>query len=228
MKSGKKIHLVFHPRNISSMIHSFQSTSQSFNILQLFLITNMLTTCWFLPVLAGLWDCTTNFVGETGAIFGGSVAVLTTLAYSIGRYWNTAGGGGPAVQCGAWYAWYGNYTYDWDQFLVASGSSVVAMVLWGLLAFGLRVGLTRLGFNPKELPGISGVLSYLPGFKFITGGGLDFDLMDAVGLGRFNRKPTQEQGNGGAEGKTFEGDLADKNAKNSEVAAVSGGEAYRA
>ena len=183
----------------------------------------MLTTCWFLPVLAGLWDWTTEFIGETGVIFGGSVSVLTTLAYSIGKYWKTAGGGRPAVECGAWYAWYGDYNYDWDQFLVASGSSVVAMLLWAVPAYLLRVYLGIHG------PGISGVLSYLPGFKFITGGGLDFDLMNAVGLGRFNTSKEQagkdkEQ----SEAAVFEGELAEKDTQHEKVTNVSGGDAYKA
>ncbi len=76
--------------------------TQKYTILQLFLITNMLTTCWFLPVLAGLWDVTADFVGETGAVFGGVAAVLTTVAYGAGRAWGKTADGAEALECGAW------------------------------------------------------------------------------------------------------------------------------
>ncbi|GAX81943.1 hypothetical protein CEUSTIGMA_g9371.t1 [Chlamydomonas eustigma] len=157
--------------------------TQSFQILQLFLITNMLTTCWFIPVLCGLSDFTTDFVGETGVVFGGIVATLTTIAYSTGKYWHTAGAAGDALQCGSWYAWYGDVNYDWDQFMVACSFSVVGMLMWSVPAYILR---RYFGIHG---PGISGVLCRLPGFRFITGDGLDCDLLEVTGLSRFVKKP---------------------------------------
>ena len=56
------------------------------------------------------------------------------------------------------------------------------MIVWAVPSYLLR---RLLGIHG---PGISGVLGYLPGFKFITGSGLDCDLMELVGLGRFNAK----------------------------------------
>ena len=46
------------------------------------------------------------------------------------------------------------------------------------------------GLCGVEAPGISGILCYLPGFKFLTGGGLGFDLLAAMGLGRFGAAPS--------------------------------------
>lgn len=56
------------------------------------------------------------------------------------------------------------------------------MILWAVPAYLLR------RFFGIHGPGVSGVLGYLPGFKFITGSGLDCDLMQVVGLGRFSDK----------------------------------------
>ncbi len=77
------------------------------------------------------------------------------------------------------YAWYGAITYDWDQFLVASGSSLAAIFLWAGSAYLLKrfVGFQGIG--------VSDILSHIPGFRFFTGSGLDFDLMDYLGLSRF-------------------------------------------
>lgn len=37
------------------------------------------------------------------------------------------------------YAWYGNVNYDWDYFLVASGFSVIGMLIWMAGAALLRM-----------------------------------------------------------------------------------------
>ena len=80
---------------------------------------------------------------------------------------------------------------DWDQFLVAACASVAGMIVWAVPAYLLRRFLGIHG------PGISGVLGCLPGFKFITGSGLDCDLMELVGLGRFNAKTKAPEDDGG-------------------------------
>jgi SSS family solute:Na+ symporter len=153
---------------------------RKYQVLSLFLIANMLTTCWFLPLLSGLFDWSSEFVGETGVIFSGSAAVLSTIFYSAGRWWWKAGNYFDAFDCGAWYAWFGNVSYWYEYFLVASGSSVIAMILWGTGKLLLKkVGIQGIG--------ISDILAYIPGWKFISGEGLGFDLMDKMGLGRFNK-----------------------------------------
>ena len=65
------------------------------------------------------------------------------------------------------------------------------MIVWAVPAYLLR------RFFGIHGPGISGVLGYLPGFKFITGSGLDCDLMELVGLGRFNPKTKAPEDDGG-------------------------------
>lgn len=161
--------------------------TRKYKVLQLFLISNMLTTCWFLPLLSGMFDYTRDYVGETGVLFSGSAAILSTIFYSAGRWWYHAGNGHDAFECGSWYAWFGNINYDWDYFLVASGTSVIAMLFWGAMR---RVANYLCGLCGVEAPGISGILCYLPGFKFLTGGGLGFDLLAAMGLGRFGAAPS--------------------------------------
>ena len=153
--------------------------TRKYKVLQLFLIANMLTTCWFLPLLSGLFDWSTEFVGETGVLFSGSTAILSTIFYAAGRWWWKVGNYRDAFDCGSWYAWFGNISYTYDYFLVASGSSVIAMIFWG----SCKLLLKRVGIQG---PGISAILANIPGFGFITGSGLGFDLMEKIGLGRFN------------------------------------------
>jgi hypothetical protein len=58
-------------------------------------------------------------------------------------------------------------------------SSVIAMLLWctGKLLLK-KVGIQGIG--------ISDILAYILGWNFISGEGLGFDLMEKMGLGRFN------------------------------------------
>uniref|UniRef100_A0A7R9V1J1 Uncharacterized protein n=1 Tax=Chlamydomonas euryale TaxID=1486919 RepID=A0A7R9V1J1_9CHLO len=169
--------------------------TQKYSILQLFLIANMLGVCWFLPVLSGLWDFTTDFVGENGCLFSGSFAVLWSVFYGAIRA-SEHTSGGEAVECGAWYSWWGNYNYEWDYFLVACGASFVGMVMWG----SIKYALWRLfGFKGRSL---SQLIEKFPGFTFITGGGLEFDLMEKIGLARFaykSAKPIDSTSNSGSE-----------------------------
>lgn len=157
--------------------------------------THTSVQCWFLPVLAGLWDWTTDFIGENGCLFGGSFSVIiTTLVYGPARATETTSGSA-AVECGAWYAWWGNVNYDWDYFLVASGASVVGMAFWGACKWALKRVAGVEGYT------ISDIIGGWPGYKFLTGGGLDFDLMDAIGLSRFNNPEGNiQQGKGKAVG----------------------------
>ena len=62
----------------------------------------MATTCSFLPVLLGLWDCTHQYITESAAIFGIVVAYLTCTAYGIGRNWDNPEAAGNRIQYGAW------------------------------------------------------------------------------------------------------------------------------
>ncbi|GFH13867.1 uncharacterized protein HaLaN_09825 [Haematococcus lacustris] len=113
---------------------------QGYPILSLFLITNMLTTCCFLPMLSGI-----------------------------------LGGAWPSTKR---YAWYGNVNYEWHYFLTAAGSSVVGMLLWAGCAYLIR---RTTGW---EGPGVSAVMQRLPGFHFITGGGIGVDLLACITRGR--------------------------------------------
>ena len=140
-------------------------------VLQLFHITNVLTSCCFIPVGVGLSDRLRPFVSETCAIFGCCIAMITTTAYGIGRQWNNYETSKEAVDQGAYWVWYEDITYSYDIFLVASGFSVVGMVMWAVPAWLLK------RFAGVEGPGVTGLLKGLPGFKYITGEGLPVDLL---------------------------------------------------
>ncbi len=62
-----------------------QVALQSYQVLALFLIANMLTTCCFLPVVSGVYDCTHKWVSETGAIIGCVSGIFFTCIYGAGE-----------------------------------------------------------------------------------------------------------------------------------------------
>ncbi|KAJ9528615.1 hypothetical protein QJQ45_020409, partial [Haematococcus lacustris] len=163
---------------------------QGYPILSLFLITNMLTTCCFLPMLSGIlggaWPSTKRWITESAALCGCFTAILTTCGYGAGRWYhedqdfkgNVFLTRGEAFRYGIYYAWYGNVNYEWHYFLTAAGSSVVGMLLWAGCAYLIR---RTTGW---EGPGVSAVMQRLPGFHFITGGGIGVDLLACITRGR--------------------------------------------
>ncbi|KAG2437853.1 hypothetical protein HXX76_005471 [Chlamydomonas incerta] len=153
---------------------------QGFQVLALFLITNMLTTCMFLLIGLGLSERLKGFVTETSVIVGFCTAMLTVTAYGIGKHWDPTDTA-LSIRYGAWYTWYGNVSYDWDYFLVGACFSLVGMLLWAIPAWLLR------RFAGVHGPGISGVLRRLPGFRVITGDGFTFDLLSSPRLAGFCR-----------------------------------------
>ena len=54
------------------------------------------------------------------------------------------------------------------------------MILWGTV----KLLLKKCGIQG---PGISVVMALIPGWKFVSGEGLGFDLMEKIGLGRFSK-----------------------------------------
>lgn len=141
---------------------------KKYQVLALFLITNTLCSCAFLPIMLGLWDRGRHFISETSVVFAFCVAVLTVTAYGIGRAWNEVPN---PISYGAWYTWYGNVSYSWDYFLVASGFSIVGLAMW-IIPAQLIKALTG-----WEGPGISKVLYHIPGFKYLAGDGFDKDFL---------------------------------------------------
>jgi hypothetical protein len=98
---------------------------------------------------------------ETGVVFAGSFAMLTTTAYGIARNWDPSNPSG-SITAGATYAWYGN-GYTWDYFFAAASSSVVGLALMS----GLAQALAMCGVHG---PGISDIMGKIPGFKLLAGG----------------------------------------------------------
>lgn len=136
--------------------------TKNYNVLSLFLITNMLCTCWFIPVCLGLWDTPTGrrYVTETGVVLAGIIAMLSTTAYGIGKVWDPSDIA-TSFAAGADMAWYSN-GYAWDYFLVAACTSV-----GGLLQ--VVVVKELLALAGIQGPGLSALAAKVPGFKYIAG-----------------------------------------------------------
>ncbi len=61
------------------------------------------------------------------------------------------------------YAWFDNVNYDYDYFLIASGTSVLGMAIWRASSW---VVFRLTGW---EGPGVSALFTRVPGYGFITG-----------------------------------------------------------
>eukprot|EP00201_Polytomella_parva_P018345 CAMPEP_0175050242 /NCGR_PEP_ID=MMETSP0052_2-20121109/7157_1 /TAXON_ID=51329 ORGANISM="Polytomella parva, Strain SAG 63-3" /NCGR_SAMPLE_ID=MMETSP0052_2 /ASSEMBLY_ACC=CAM_ASM_000194 /LENGTH=612 /DNA_ID=CAMNT_0016314437 /DNA_START=29 /DNA_END=1867 /DNA_ORIENTATION=- len=152
--------------NVPLMIISFQG----YPILALYVLSNMLTTCGFIPLLLGLWDGGKEFITESSVLSGFTCAMLVSTAYGIGKHWDSSNPRG-SIAKGARYTWYDNVNYDWDYFLVASCFSVVGMIAWIVPAQILKYfGIKGWSFTQ--------IFCHIPGFYFLTGSGFDYDLMD--------------------------------------------------
>jgi len=102
--------------------------TQNFNVLALFLVTNLLCCCCAIPLGLGTVDRLKPYLSESAMLSGCVTGILTLTAYGIGVKWipgNTA----KSFAVGADFAWYGN-GYLWDYFLVATCFSVVGVLLW--------------------------------------------------------------------------------------------------
>jgi len=134
---------------------------QNFKVLNLFLVTNLLCTCCALPLALGTVDRLKPYLTESAMLSGCCTAILVLTAYGIGKLW-IPGDAAASFALGADWAWYGN-GYLWDYFLVALCFSVVGMLIWIIPAQLLK------RYAGVEGPGVSGVLSRVPGFRFVTG-----------------------------------------------------------
>lgn len=134
--------------------------SQNYNVLQLFVTTNMLTVTTTIPLVIGLHPRSKDYVTENCLIFSVLMGILTITAYGIAQNWNPDDVPS-SFSYGSWVAWVGN-NYMWDYFLVSLLSSSIAAVIWVLLAKGLgRCGIQGVG--------VSEVLSRVPGWQYLNG-----------------------------------------------------------
>lgn len=133
--------------------------TRGFEVLALFLVLNLLSSCAILPVLMGLSERLRPFLTETGFVLGVFGGILGLTATGIGANWDPSNVSG-SLSSGAYWAWYGN-NYDWRCFLAALGFSAGVDLLWCAGAWLVRRTTGVRG------PGIS-VLMRLPGMKILT------------------------------------------------------------
>lgn len=129
--------------------------TQQYAIDQIFLLGNILCSCWFIPLYLGLIDHPKLhfWLSESNLIFSGVFAMLTVTAYGMAMMNNFSEG--------AKMAWWLN-SYAWDYFAVSTFTSVGYMIFFALC----KEGLHRCGY---EGTGISEITMKIPGFKFLAG-----------------------------------------------------------
>lgn len=133
--------------------------TRGFEVLSLFLVGNLLSSCAILPLIFGLIPQLRRFFSETGFVLGVLGGILGVTAVGIGSLW-IPGNVAASFSSGAYWAWYGN-NYDWKPFLAALACSAGVMVLFDTAAWLLR----RAGIHG---PGVSGILMRIPGMKIMT------------------------------------------------------------
>ncbi|KAI9027750.1 hypothetical protein DFJ74DRAFT_660312 [Hyaloraphidium curvatum] len=135
----------------------------NYSVLQLFLISNLLTTCAMAPLLVGLiWRTGKGreIATESSFVCGVFGGVLTVTAYGIGRAWDPNDVAG-SFSNGAYITWFAN-GYQWDYFFVAMMAPAVCQGLWILVAQGLeRVGVQGIG--------IGALMDKIPGWYYVSG-----------------------------------------------------------
>ena len=109
------------------------------SVIQLFLIANQLSICFFIPVLMGLEKRLQRYVGGGSFLFSGVFSVICLCIYGVNYFYTTfpegwtdpftgrvykAGDFGDAMH----YTWLGN-GYAWDFFLVPACVSLGCMLL---------------------------------------------------------------------------------------------------
>jgi len=111
------------------------------DVLSLFLITNMLTTCCMVPVLMGMYNgrgC--EYITDAMPPLSFLVSFICVSIYGCSNVWDPSAVG-QSIGAGIRLAWYGN-SYAIDYFAVGLGTSIGAVLLW----LGVRVACDKL-FN---------------------------------------------------------------------------------
>ena len=99
-------------------------------IINLYLITNLMTTCVMFPLLFGFIPAFDNLVTEGAALFGSLFGLFTLIVYAV---WNqVVESGRPFVWSdvgdGLYYTFY--VVYDWPSFTVALSFSIAGVWIW--------------------------------------------------------------------------------------------------
>jgi hypothetical protein len=115
--------------------------TQGFPIVSLYLITNMLTTCCFIPLIIGLYKRFDNIVNQGTVLFGCAFALVSVLVLGTIVYGSFVSG----VQ-----QYFFSPNYQWSAFVCAPVSSVVGMALYAFVE--TKILRKRTASPPMELP----------------------------------------------------------------------------
>lgn len=126
----------------------------SVSVIQLFLITNLLSVCFFIPVLAGLSTRLRRYIGGGTFLFAGLFSIFCLCVYGVNYYYDnytidvytdgkytdlytgkvyTIGSFSSAM----YYTWIGN-NYGWQFFLVPACVSLGCLILCGFMFFLMK------------------------------------------------------------------------------------------
>jgi len=138
--------------------------ARGYNVLSLFLVTNLTCVCAFPGVIAGLLPSLRRVVTETSFLFSFACGVVGLTAFGVGYHRVNEADGSPATAAqGVTWAWFGN-SYDWRCFLVALFSAILGLILWAAGACACRRA-----YGGRGGPGLTGLLMRVPGFRHVVG-----------------------------------------------------------
>ncbi|KAJ3275482.1 hypothetical protein HDV01_000309 [Terramyces sp. JEL0728] len=106
--------------------------SYNFNIVSLYLITNIMTTCVMLPLVFGLIPAFDRYYTGASALFGSFFALIWVMIYGVLQqvYQNNGGvfNGWSDISTGLYNTFY--LVYDYPPFVIGLGGSLVGMAIW--------------------------------------------------------------------------------------------------
>lgn len=98
------------------------------NVLSLFLVTNILCSSCFIPVVIGIFDFGHDIITEGAMLLGCLGGILGSTAVGIYLNW-VPGSVAESFRMGADWTWYSN-GYDKRAFAATLGCSILGMLLW--------------------------------------------------------------------------------------------------
>ncbi|KAJ3320887.1 hypothetical protein HDV06_004783 [Boothiomyces sp. JEL0866] len=106
--------------------------SYNFSIVNLYLITNIMTTCVMLPLVFGLVPALDRYYTGASALFGSFFSLAWVMIYGVlNQVYQVNGGvfnGWSDISTGLYNTFY--LVYDYPPFVIGLGASLVGMAIW--------------------------------------------------------------------------------------------------